>query len=732
MKQKYILLLCVLVGVFYGAIAKAEEGPIISQIQITGGTGKTTEDFVEIFNPNNTPLNLKDYRLVKRTKNGITDTTLKSWTADTFIPARSFFLWANSAFTSIAVVPDVVTTGSLANDNGVALRLGVEDVGTLVDSVSWGESSNGFVVATSQNMEANQALLRTNLNDRNSNFNIISSTPRNSSISEGSSSLPPAPSPSSSSTPASTSTQSPSAPPKTNTAPVYEAKSLFIKITEILPNPEGEDSGSEAVEIQNSGNYTVDLDGWYIDDKNSGTMKATAWQISQVTIGPGEYLVFNIPKNKFSLNNTGGDAVNLYFADKTLADSVTYTEDAKENISYQKFQGAWVWSVPSLGKANFAQTFEAVESNKIFINEILANPAGSDEGQEWVEIINTSNVAVNLKGFALDNGKDSQNILSNAVILDEKITLPPNGLMLINLPEDKFSLLNSGDTLRFFNSNGKLLETVNIPMSPEGKSYFRDIKGKWEFGIPTPGFSNSGLDSKNEIIISEFLPSPAPEQDEFVELQNISTSTPINLSGFVLQIGNRSLKLLEKEILPGEFYIISEEDLPGHLPNAGGTISLLDGYGRVISKVIYEQAKVGQSFAYTEDGKYAWTESPSPEKANTLVLGESVVLEKPNTRKTSATVDKKTEKVLLSENMELKRDILDLSNQVALLSQKIDDLSTNLNIEKPEPVEVLPVQKNNESTEADKPTSSTKYLFISGLAFVGLLFIGFKYAKNVL
>lgn len=117
---------------------------LISEIQMSGGPGATTDDFIEIYNPTDTPFNLNGHRLVKRTANGASDSSLKSWTSDTFVPARGFYLWANSSYSGISATPDVTTSASIAANNGIAIRFGAEDTGTIIDSVAWGTASNGF------------------------------------------------------------------------------------------------------------------------------------------------------------------------------------------------------------------------------------------------------------------------------------------------------------------------------------------------------------------------------------------------------------------------------------------------------------------------------------------------------------------------------------------------------------------------------------------------------------
>ena len=171
MRKIRILLWPAAVAAFFvPSIVYGADHLVISQIQITGGPGKTTEDFVEIKNPTETDIDLNGKRLVKRTKTGTTDTLIKSWTSATIIKAHSYYLWANSSYAGIAMPPDVATTGTLAEDNGIALREGQNDVGVIIDSVAWGEAANIFVESApfATNPAANQSLER--IADTDNNF----------------------------------------------------------------------------------------------------------------------------------------------------------------------------------------------------------------------------------------------------------------------------------------------------------------------------------------------------------------------------------------------------------------------------------------------------------------------------------------------------------------------------------------------------------------------------------
>src|SRR3989338_11602899 len=107
----FILILAIAVtGFFCTQNVKADESVLISEVQITGGSGKTANDFIELYNPTGASFNLKGYRLVKRTKTGAADTSIKSWTTDTFIAGNGYYLWANSGYADIAVTPNETTT----------------------------------------------------------------------------------------------------------------------------------------------------------------------------------------------------------------------------------------------------------------------------------------------------------------------------------------------------------------------------------------------------------------------------------------------------------------------------------------------------------------------------------------------------------------------------------------------------------------------------------------------
>ncbi|OGM22653.1 hypothetical protein A2865_04170 [Candidatus Woesebacteria bacterium RIFCSPHIGHO2_01_FULL_39_17] len=132
---------------------------VISEVQIAGTN--TNDDFIELYNPTDSNFDLNGHRLVKRSSSGTSDTSIKAWDSETIIPPHGFYLWANSGWTP-PVTPDTVTAATLAADNGIALRQGAEDSGTIIDGVALGSATNAFVETSPfpTNPTANQSIER--------------------------------------------------------------------------------------------------------------------------------------------------------------------------------------------------------------------------------------------------------------------------------------------------------------------------------------------------------------------------------------------------------------------------------------------------------------------------------------------------------------------------------------------------------------------------------------------
>ena len=131
--------------------------PLIYEIRITGGAGKSNEDYIKIFNPNSKMVDLSGWRL----KKGFRDsgTSIRVFPAGTIVGAGKVITWANNSYASV-VGAELSSSQYIASDNGVGL---FNKDGVLVDAVGWGDVNvAGFFegLAYPTNPEAGQVLLR--------------------------------------------------------------------------------------------------------------------------------------------------------------------------------------------------------------------------------------------------------------------------------------------------------------------------------------------------------------------------------------------------------------------------------------------------------------------------------------------------------------------------------------------------------------------------------------------
>ena len=132
---------------------------LISEVLIDGGN--RNDEFIELYNPNDFPIDLSGWKLVKINKNGSTVTLISSRTRSNFnnkiIQPYSYMLIANidGSFNSIADL-SYSSSYQLAKDNSVVL---INNQNQVVDLVGWGNASL-FEGQSIQNPQESHSLVR--------------------------------------------------------------------------------------------------------------------------------------------------------------------------------------------------------------------------------------------------------------------------------------------------------------------------------------------------------------------------------------------------------------------------------------------------------------------------------------------------------------------------------------------------------------------------------------------
>ena len=177
-------------------------------------------------------------------------------------------------------------------------------------------------------------------------------------------------------------------------------------------------------------------------------------------------------------------------------------DNSNDNSSSSSSSASTTSSSPSSSSSSSPSSFSSSPSpssptsQPVMINEIELNPPGEyDEGKEWIELYNPTDVDINISNFEIDTASESATI-----------RLPPDAIIeagktyVIELKEQILS--NTVDSLVLTNAAGDILDRTPslVDRSDDDRTWQRipDGNNEWQFVEGTEGNSN-GDDSDNPI-----------------------------------------------------------------------------------------------------------------------------------------------------------------------------------------------------------------------------------------
>jgi len=341
-----------------------------------------------------------------------------------------------------------------------------------------------------------------------------------------------------------------------------------LRITEIMYNPpdtgQADDPNREFIELKNIGPVTLNLNLVRFADGIDFTFPS-------VELAPDEYILVVKDLDAFtaqsgadsriageysgSLSNGGErikleDAVGQIIHDFSYQDnwydvtdgegfSLTIKDPTNPDLSQWDIKDGWRPSIYVGGSPGWDDAEDNPAQGKVVINELLAHAHA--EAPDWIELYNTSGMAVDIGGWFLSDSEADPMKYEIAA----GTTIEPYGYIVFfedlhfGNPADPgsyvpFALSENGETL-YLNSgrNGLLTEYSDeetFGASETGVAFgrYRKSTGTYNFvamSINTPGSANA-YPKIGPIVISEIMYYPASgEQDEeYIELLNISDS----------------------------------------------------------------------------------------------------------------------------------------------------------------------------------------------------------------
>ena len=219
----------------------------------------------------------------------------------------------------------------------------------------------------------------------------------------------------------------------------------------------------------------------------------------------------------------------------------------------------------------------------LVINEFMAsnvtavedNSSGTIEYDDWVELYNGGDIAINLEGYHLS---DNENILDKWTFPD--VAIGPDDYLIVWLDKDvaattglhtSFQLAADGEELFLSTANNYIIDALFYTTLPSDSAYARVPNGKGPFVIQAHTYDdNNGLgtamDEKTQPQFKVF-PSPVSERltiqipfaqtikafdllgKEYLNLSNIRTGVNVNISSwtkgvYIITVDNQSRKII--------------------------------------------------------------------------------------------------------------------------------------------------------------------------------------------
>ena len=291
--------------------------------------------------------------------------------------------------------------------------------------------------------------------------------------------------------------------------------SKYPSFSEAMPNPEGSDSTEEWVELYNPYTETLTLNGLYLDDAEGGSSPHAL----SGTLEPESYLLLGVQETRINLNNTT-DHVRLLGVSSEVVWDFPYS-DPDEGNSLIAYGGSTTWtSKPTPGEENVQESSdqetsedESGESSEssyqngdlsedVTVTEVFPNPEGPDNEEEWIELTNGGDTAVNLGNWTLADASGKTYTFPDSTIIAGGETL------VLYRTTSSISLNNSNESVTLADPTGEVMSEVAFESSTEDESYaeiqieeVRSLQAStaalgspvstiWQWVTPSPGLQN--------------------------------------------------------------------------------------------------------------------------------------------------------------------------------------------------------------------------------------------------
>jgi len=414
---RIFLIIALLLSTLAGSFALstvAADGPVvvINELMWMGGSASSADEWIELRNMTDQPIDLVDWQLTKLTS-GI-ETVMLTIPVGKSIPANGFFIISNYAETStsstLAVTPDYVTTAVALSNSAMQIKL-YNGAHELIDTADDG-SGNPLAGAYDSSQK------------------VFASMERNPAPGDGA----------------------------LNQSWHAAGRSLGFKPSSVelgtpgAVNSNGRPMASAGPDMSGVVGQPVNFDGSDSVDPE-GQPLTYLWDFGDGTNG-------NVvtPSHMYA-------AAGAYTATLTVSDGI---DNANDTALVTISSAPAAAPSPNLNNTNQTgdKTVSTTSCRGVQINEIYPNPPGADD-DEFIELFNPTKQRIVLTNCTVWIGETRKYVLPEATMV------LGSQYFTVTKYASHLSLTNGGATVRLVDSNNTELERLEYVKAPEGKSWAR-------------------------------------------------------------------------------------------------------------------------------------------------------------------------------------------------------------------------------------------------------------------
>ena len=253
-------------------------------------------------------------------------------------------------------------------------------------------------------------------------------------------------------------------------------------------------------------------------------------------------------------------------------------------------------------------------SEKILINEVMANVTGSDSDGEWIELVNVDSREVNLAGWQITDTKTKY-------FFPEDTLLAAGEYLIITRPESKITLNNSADSVLLIDPKGEIINGVEYAKALEDSSFARkNFSDRWLWTEKyTPGAINEFVEVEGQSEKAEKEESEESDEVIITDIQSakeFTKGTYVQITGWVT---------VEPGVLATQKFYIADQQAGIQIYSSKKDfpeISLGD-YVQIIGKLSEASGEKKVNIKTSEDITILETQEIIPDPVLTDIIDES-------------------------------------------------------------------------------------------------------------